>query len=50
MVYSGISLWDSWFIREPNIRLKRTFCLYWYLTLAFHFQFSENFWYGKLIN
>jgi FkbM family methyltransferase len=28
MVYSGISLWDSWFIREPNIRLKRTFCLY----------------------
>jgi FkbM family methyltransferase len=28
MVYSGISLWDSWFVREPNGRLKRKFCLY----------------------
>jgi FkbM family methyltransferase len=28
IVYSGISLWDSWFVREPNVRLKRTFCLY----------------------
>ena len=28
IVYSGISLWDSWFVREPDVRLKRTLCLY----------------------
>lgn len=28
IVYSGISLWDSWFVREPNVRIKRTFSLY----------------------
>jgi len=28
IVYSGVSMWDSWFVRKPNVRLKRTFCLY----------------------
>ncbi len=28
IAYSGISLWDSWFVREPNVRIKRTFSLY----------------------